>query len=202
MDLELLGEEPDTLRFGLLTPREPLEPGVSYAYDGSDFVVEDFIDASPPEPGQVRKATFSSWEDTGCTSSSCGDNAASIRMHLVSGTDDHTASAALTYAVYLGVTSEEAATTTRVERFVAASQIGEAWFGTAYEWTERDLYLSVSTLDLSGNESPLRAPIRIHAAPSGCRVAGDSGLQSFVWLIAAITWHVVRRQRVTRRMDA
>jgi hypothetical protein len=111
------------------------------------------------------------------------------------GPDDHTPIPALTYALYVGASADAARTTSQVERFVLIDSAGEISFNASYDWTESDMFLSVSTLDYAGNESARSAPIQIHSAASGCRIVSRSSFGSFAWVIAAMTWHMTRRRR-------
>jgi hypothetical protein len=196
VELELLGIEPERAHFGLQTARELLEPDVVYDYGlTGPFTVADYIDETAPEPARVVKASMTAWDGGGsCGGSSCGE-VVSVAVQLIPGADEHTETSALTYAMYLGESAQAAFTTTQVERFLVLDDLTELVFRSGYEWTERDMFVSVSTLDHAGNESSRTEPIQIHSSPSGCRIALGSDLSSFVWAMAAIIWHAIRRRR-------
>jgi hypothetical protein len=195
VELELLGAEPEE-GFGLLTPSTPLEPGVMYTYNFTEkLTVEDYVDEVAPQPGRVVTANFTATESKGtCGFDSCGDRA-TITMQIEPGVDDHTTRRALTYAVFIGETAEEARTTTRVERYTLLESGDQTWIPASFEWSESDLYFAVSTLDHAGNESPRTEPILIHSAPSGCSVAYGADVSSAVWVFAALVWHAKRRRK-------
>lgn len=138
---------------------------------------------------QMRRATFSSWEDdSGCSSSSCGDNGASIRMHLVPGTDDHTESAALTYAVYLGVTSDEAATTTTVERFGCLEDRRSLARNCVRVGRTRPVLVCIDPR-LGWQRKPRTGPVRIHVCGlSGRRPLGPPAFR-LVDRSARLAWN-------------
>jgi hypothetical protein len=200
IELELLGVEPERSHFGLQTPREPLVPGMTYSYDLSGpFTVDDYIDETAPEPPRITKAAMEAFDYGGsCGGSSCND-IVSVKVRLTPGTDDHTTTTALTYAMYIGESAEAARTTTQVERFLVQSGQEDLILRESYDWTERDMFVSVSALDHAGNESHRTEPVQINHAPSGCRIGRDTGLSSFAWILALIMWRAARQRRSYER---
>jgi hypothetical protein len=196
VELELLGVEPERSQFGLQTPREPLVPGVMYSYDLSGpFTVDDYIDEAAPEPPRIHKASMRASDYGGsCGGSSCGD-IVSVQVQVTPGADDHTPAAALTYAMYIGESAQAALTTTQVERFLLLNGQEELIFREHYDWSDRDMFVSVSALDHAGNESARTEPVQINSASFGCRIGRGAERSSFAWILALIIWRVTRPRR-------
>jgi hypothetical protein len=72
---------------------------------------------------------------------------------------------------------------------------GETWFFAADAWADRDVFISISTLDFAGNESERTDPIRIHSAPDGCHATGSPHLGSLAWMITALLVCSLRGRR-------
>ena len=200
VELELLGVEPERSQFGLQTPREPLVPGVMYSYDLSGpFTVDDYIDEAAPEPPRIHKASMQASDYGGsCGGSSCGD-IVSVQVQVTPGADDHTTTAALTYAIYIGESAQAALTTTQVVRFLVLNGQENLVFREDYEWSDRDMFVSVSTLDHAGNESARTEPVQINSAPFGCRIGRGAELSSFAWIVALAIWRATRRRCERRK---
>ena len=168
--LEPLGPEPGAGEAGLMTPREPLEPGAVYALEGVGepfaFTVEDFIDTEAPStPALLDQSVEITDDGEGCAESSCG-TVVVVKAQLAEGRDDRTPAGHLTYALYLGSTAAKARQVERPAR-LGFLEGDETWFYAGEAWADRDLYLSVAALDLAGNESARTEPVLLRRAPSG-----------------------------------
>lgn len=196
VELEVLGAEPELGRFGLLTPSAPLDPGVEYSFGGTGpFRVADYFDDAAPRPARIVRTTFTASEpDSACGSNSCGESVY-IRAQVTGGEDDHTPREALTYVMHVGVTAQAAMMTQGFGRLMLADERGEVDVRLGYEWMERDVFLSISTLDHAGNESARSKPVQVHSGASGCGIARNANFSSFFWVIAAIIWHAASRRR-------
>jgi hypothetical protein len=195
VELELLGPEATNGHAGLLSAAQPLEPGRSYIFDGLELRVGDFVDAAAPSAPEVRQAELEVTEyDEGCGSSSCGERMVVASAQLQGAADDRTPSEHLTYAIYFGSTAEAARTASEPERF-SLLENGRAWFFADDAWADRDVYLSVATLDFAGNQSERTEPIRIHTAPAGCEIA-HARVGELAWIAAALLACAVRARRL------
>jgi len=200
VELEPLGPEPSPGHAGLATARTPLEPGRAYRYEGVAFTVQDFLDEEAPARPTLSGADLAVAEhESGCLGgSSCGDRTVVVRARPLAGPDNHTPTERLTYALYLGSTPEAAREAMEPARF-GVLESGETWFFAADAWADRDVFISIATLDFAGNESERTDPIRIHSAPDGCHATGSPRLGSLAWIITALLVCSLRGRRRGKR---
>jgi hypothetical protein len=194
VELDRLGPEPTPGHAGLLTPLEPLEPGMGYTLDHDlPLVIDDYVDETAPSPPAVRGGAVNVSEEEGfCAQSSCGTLVV-LHVDLDPGEDEHTPRQNLTYAVFVQGSAERARNAEQPARLalLAGSQVS---FFLDEAWADRDVWVSVAALDLAGNPSERTEPMMVHSGSGSCRIA--PGVRPFgvlAWIALALVAVRLRR---------
>jgi hypothetical protein len=139
---------------------------------------EFFVAATMPRitGGAIQHVDGSS----GCDKeeSSCGSGPWTYLQFAIAehANDDHAVAERVTYAVYLERSAAEARAATTPFRLLRTPMLlsdGSLSQNISLDhgWADADAFISVSALDVAGNESPRSEPYQVNAAASGCAVS-------------------------------
>jgi hypothetical protein len=174
---------------------EPLPVGAEL----SSKTVADYVDESPPTAPRVLGGAVVFNDGTGaCGGNSCGDYT-DLSLEIELSEDDHLRGEQLVYAVYLGTTRERAATAVRPD-YVLRATGNQLWALVPDRWTHDEAYVSLSALDLAGNESPRSEPVKVGEDDGACSLSPGQRRAGapLVLFAAAAAFALLRRQ--PRRM--
>jgi hypothetical protein len=165
----------------------------------SGMVIGDYVDDQAPTAPKILSGAIE-FNDDGCGTSSCGEYT-ELRVAIEPASDDHVPPLALVYAVYLASSKAKAATAPVPEILLQVSEFGDPALWTLLDdkWSDSDAWLSISTLDAAGNESPRTEPIRVNTESGACALGTrrrGGGFQLAAFVLAACA-AVIRR--VTKR---
>jgi hypothetical protein len=147
----------------------------------TSVTVGDYVDDAAPETPRITSGSIQHIEGpSGCDKEedSCGsgpwtDLQFTIAEHA---NDDHTPAERATYAIYLERSAAEARAATmpfvllRSPMLLSDGSLLHA-ISVDHDWADADAFISVSALDMAGNESPRTEPYRVNAATNGCAVS-------------------------------
>jgi hypothetical protein len=145
------------------------------------FTVGDYVDDAPPETPRIAGGSIEHLDGaSGCDKEDdgCGNGPSTYLQFAIAehAKDDHTAVQRVSYAVYLERSAGEARAATMPFLLLHSpvvfgdgplSQI----ISLSHDWADADAFISVSALDMAGNESPRTEPYQVNAAESGCAVS-------------------------------
>jgi hypothetical protein len=204
VEFDRLGPEPPPGHVGLLTPLEPLEPGMGYTLDQSlPLVIDDYVDETAPSPPAVRGGAVDISEEDGfcLAQSSCGTIVA-LHVDLDPGQDEHTPRQNLTYAVFVQGSAERARSAELPARLALLAG-GQVSLFLDEVWAERDVWVSVAALDLAGNPSERTEPMMMHSGSGSCRIV--PAVRPFgvlAWIALALVAVRLRRSRAASPVSA
>jgi hypothetical protein len=164
----------------------------------SAYEVDDIIDVTPPAAPTVVGGEVGHYDDQddSCNGDSggCGQYTY-LSVDVVAPEDDHSPPDRLTYAIYVGYTAEQARDAEEISHLAYASP--DLWATTLLPLSPADVYVSVSAIDMAGNESERSDPAKIHDEPEGddgCAVARPNARGSWLALLSVALGALVLRR--------
>ena len=189
---------------------EPLAPGLSFFApigESRSYTTGDYIDDQPSAAPGIVSGEIQHYDGpSGCSEAdSCtGPSTTLIITFDAPPMDDHTPSELLTYAIYLEKSADEARTAPTPFGLFARPLLtdGNHMLITSIEpsWLDSDAFVTLSVLDLAGNESARSEPWQVGREGSGCAIKTRSRhrpvVASTLALLAVLGW---ARRRTRRR---
>lgn len=189
---QVLHRAQSPLPIGGVLAADPFSPPVA--------VIGETIDTTPPSAPTILDADLRLAQDpSGCgAQDSCGD-ITSLSLRVTPAVDDHTPSASLYYAVFIGETRPQIERLTAPTQVVFLSQGGVLLFPPSVR-EDFPLAVSIAAIDFAGNLGPRSELFVAHTGESGCAIAQIQRTQIAGWaavgLALAVLWW--RRRRVAR----
>lgn len=159
--------------------------------------VDDLDDTTPPLAATITGGAFTVSSGSGGCAGTCGPSAR-VSVDIDAPTDDWTPTSQLTYALFVGETAEEVNTALTPDGFFFQDRGGAVWRDAVESEGDRDIWVTLVTIDLAGNVSPRATPMQIHSASSGCRVARRSSTaSSLLYVLVPAVVLCWRKRRAT-----
>jgi hypothetical protein len=203
-DAEILGNSVLTSEDGdvrIVKLEADLEPGTTFStWQWGTFVgayqASDVVDSEPPNaPGLDGGSVKFHDGETTCVQDSCGDYTV-MKLDITPPQDDHAAAEQLVYAVYVGETARQAQAAQAPLAILTTIMPGELLTFVSANFDERDVFVTVSAIDMAGNESVRSEARQVNSAPSsGCGAARSRANLFAALPIAALLAWLFRKKR-------